>query len=131
MVVGFIRRQLGREARSLRYVIFGGQPEMSRLWDWAIGLVPSALKGEAVVNFRGALSAVTALALVAAPTAAAAAPASAAARSTTSVVTPAEETVDGENALRGGGIFVALIAAIVVILGIIIAVNEDDEPNSP
>jgi uncharacterized membrane protein HdeD (DUF308 family) len=97
----------------------------------SIGLVPSAFKGEAVVILRGALSAVTALALVVTPTAAAAAPASAAARTTASVVAPAEETVDGENALRGGGIFVALLAAIAVILGIIIAINEDDEPNSP
>jgi hypothetical protein len=49
----------------------------------------------------------------------------------TSALTPADETVEGDNALRGGGFFVAILAAIAVILGIIIVANEDDEPNSP
>ena len=79
------------------------------------------------MNFKGLKTAVAALSLVTAPTIAAAAPIS------TPLTQPATETVEGENELRGGrgGFFVAIIAVAVVILGIIIVINEDDEPNSP
>lgn len=77
------------------------------------------------MKLKGLYTAMTALSLVAAPTMAAAAPAS------TPVTQPATESVEGENALRGGGFIVAIIAAAAIIAAIIIIADEDDEPNSP
>ena len=94
-----------------------------------MALVPSALKGETFVKLRGALAAVAALSLAAAPTVASAAPAAA----RTTAVTPASESVSGENALRGngGGVFIGVIAFVLIITGIVIAVKKKDRPNSP
>ena len=73
---------------------------------------------------------VAAAALVLAPTIASAqsVPGGQARVAPISGVEPAGESVEGSE-LRGGGIFVALLAAIAVILGIIIAIDEDDEPH--
>ena len=40
-------------------------------------------------------------------------------------------TAKNANDLAGGGIFVAIIAAIAVIVGIVVVADEDDKPNSP
>ena len=77
------------------------------------------------MKLKGLYTAVTALSLVAAPTIAAAAPIA------TPLTQPATESVDGENALRGGGFIVAIIAVAAIVAAIIIIVDEDDEPNSP
>lgn len=77
------------------------------------------------MKFKGLYTAVTALSLVAAPTIAAAAPVA------TPLTQPATESVDGDNALRGGGFIVAIIALAAVVAAIIIIVDEDDKPNSP
>jgi hypothetical protein len=37
----------------------------------------------------------------------------------------------GKDELAGGGVFVAVIAAVAVIIGIIIVAQEDDSPDSP
>lgn len=86
----------------------------------------------------------TALSLVAAPAIAAAAPVSTAARApvasapvasarvSTPLTQPAGETVDGDNALAGGGFIVAALAVVAVGLGLYVAVDKnDDTPNSP
>lgn len=72
-------------------------------------------------------TAIAALTLVAAPTIAAAQPIA------TPLTQPARESVGGENELRGGGpgFFILAIAVVVIGLGIYIAVDKDDEPNSP
>lgn len=36
-----------------------------------------------------------------------------------------------DSDLRGGGVFVAILAALAVIVGIILVANENDRPNSP
>ena len=77
------------------------------------------------MKFKGLYTAMTALSLVAAPTIAAAAPVA------TPLTQPATESVEGENALRGGGFIVAILAAAAIIVAIIIIADEDDEPNSP
>lgn len=35
------------------------------------------------------------------------------------------------NELAGGGVFVAIIAAVAVIVGIVVVANENDKPDSP
>jgi hypothetical protein len=71
-------------------------------------------------------TAVAGLSLIAAPTMAAAAPVA------TPLTQPARESVDGDNALAGGGFIIAIFAVIAVGLGIYVAVDKnDDEPNSP
>jgi hypothetical protein len=88
------------------------------------------MKGEADVAFKGLITAATSIALVTAPTMAAAQTTAA----TTQEVTPATETVDGEQ-LRGGFI-IPLIALIAVILGLCVATDicggdDEDLPTSP
>ena len=73
-------------------------------------------------------TAVAAISLVTAPTMAAAAPV------TTPLTQQASETVDGDSALAGlpgGGLIIAVFAAVFVGLGIYIAVDKNDKPNSP
>lgn len=77
------------------------------------------------MKLKGLYTAVTALALVAAPTFAAAAPVA------TPLTQPASEVVDGENGLRGGGLIVAFLAVGAIVLAIFIIADEDDQPNSP
>lgn len=75
------------------------------------------------MTFKGILTAIAATALVASPTMAAAAP--------VHVAQPATEEVNGDNALRGGGWVVGLLALAAIIAGIIIIADNDDKPNSP
>ena len=72
--------------------------------------------------FKKAITAVSAVALLATPTIAAA---------QTAPVEPASETVEGSE-LRGGFI-IPLIALIAIILGILAATHDDDDdlPHSP
>jgi len=84
------------------------------------------------VGFKGLIAATASVALMTAPTMAAAQASAAAAR--TAEVTPAAETVDGEQ-LRGGFI-IPLIALIAIILGIcagtdVCGGDDDDLPHSP
>jgi hypothetical protein len=78
------------------------------------------LKGEADVVFKKVITAASAVAMMAAPTMAVA----------QSSVEPASESVEGSE-LRGGFI-IPLIAIIAIILGILAAThNDDDPPKSP
>ncbi len=78
------------------------------------------------MKFKAFSTAFAALSLVAAPTIAAAAPVA------TPLTQPASESVDGDNALVGGGLIVALFAAVAVVVGIVIVASDDnDSPNSP
>lgn len=70
-------------------------------------------------------TALAALSLVAAPTLAAAAPVA------TPLTQPATESVDGDNALSGGGFLIAALAVVAIGLGIYAAANSDDSANSP
>lgn len=70
-------------------------------------------------------TAMAALSLVAAPTIAAAAPVA------TPLTQPAAETVDGDNALAGGGFLIAALAVVALGLGVYVAADSDDSPNSP
>jgi hypothetical protein len=80
------------------------------------------LKGEADVVFKKVVTAAAAAAMIAAPTVAAA--------QTAAPVEPASETVEGSE-LRGGFI-IPLIAIVAIILGILAAIHEDeDPPHSP
>ena len=83
------------------------------------------LKGDAGVKLKALYTAMTALSLVAAPTIAAAAPVA------TPLTQPASESVEGDNALAGGGFLIAALAVVAVGLGIYAAADSDDEPNSP
>jgi hypothetical protein len=79
------------------------------------------LKGEADVVFKKMITAVSAVAMMAAPTIAAA---------QTAAVEPSSESVEGSE-LRGGFI-IPLIALIAIILGILAATqSENDAPHSP
>jgi hypothetical protein len=79
------------------------------------------LKGEADVVFKKVVTAASAVALMAAPTVAAA---------QSAPVEPASETVEGSE-LRGGFI-IPLIAIVAIILGILAAIHDDeDPPHSP
>ena len=77
------------------------------------------------MNLKALYTAMTALSLVAAPTVAAAAPVA------TPLTQPATEMVDGDNALAGGGFMIAAFAVVAIGLGVFIAVDKDDKPNSP
>ena len=81
------------------------------------------------MKFSGLFAVAAAASLAAAP--AIAAPAPAHTSQASQAVQPAGETVDGDNGLFGGGVFVALIAAVVVIVGIVIVAKEDTSPDSP
>jgi hypothetical protein len=86
------------------------------------------------VAFKGLIAAATSIALATAPTIAVAQSTTATTASATHEVTPATETVDGDQ-LRGGFI-IPLIALIAVILGLCIATdicggNNDELPTSP
>lgn len=79
-----------------------------------------------VMKLKALYTAMTALSLVAAPTIAAAAPVA------TPLTQPAKESVDGDNALAGGGFIIAALAVVAVGLGVYVAVDKnDDSPNSP
>jgi glycerol uptake facilitator-like aquaporin len=75
------------------------------------------------VGFKGFVAATAAVALMTAPTVAAA---------QSVEVAPASETVTEGSELRGGFI-IPLIAIIAIILGILAALNDDDDdlPHSP
>ena len=80
------------------------------------------------MGFKGIIAATASVALMATPTMAAAQASAAAARE----ITPAVETVEEGSELRGGFI-IPLIALVAIILGILAAVNDDDDdlPHSP
>jgi len=82
-------------------------------------------KGDEGVKLKALYTAMTALSLVAAPTIAAAAPIA------TPLTQPAAESVDGDNALAGGGFIVAALAVVAIGFGVFFAVDKDDKPNSP
>ena len=75
------------------------------------------------MGFKGLIAATASVALMTAPTVAAA--------QSAPEVAPAQEKVEG-SALRGGFI-IPLIALVAVVLGILAAVNDDDDdlPTSP
>lgn len=75
------------------------------------------------MGFKGLIAATAAVALMAAPTVAAA---------QSVEVAPASETVSEGSELRGGFI-IPLIALVAIILGILAAINDDDDnlPHSP
>lgn len=78
------------------------------------------------MKLKGIYTAMTAFALVAAPTMASAAPVA------TPLTQPAPESVKGDNALAGGsGIVIAVLAAAAVIAGIVVVARNKDKPNSP
>ena len=78
------------------------------------------------MKLKALYTAMTALSLVVAPTIAVAAPVA------TPLTQPATESVDGDNALAGGGFLIAALAVVAVGLGIYVAVDKnDDTPNSP
>ena len=78
------------------------------------------------VKFKAFNTAIAALSLVAAPTVVAAQPIA------TPLTQPASEKVSGDNAFAGGAGFIVLIFAVVAVgLGIYVAADSDDEPNSP
>jgi hypothetical protein len=82
------------------------------------------------VVFKGLIAAVSAVALMAAPTVAAAQTAApTVAAQSTSALAPAAEEVDGSE-LRGGFI-IPLIAIILILLGICIAGNICSKKNNP
>lgn len=70
-------------------------------------------------------TAMAALSLVAAPTIAASAPIG------TPLTQPATESVDGDNALAGGGFLIAALAVVAIGVGVYVAADSDDSPNSP
>ena len=82
-------------------------------------------KGDEGVKLKALYTAMTALSLVAAPTIAVAAPVA------TPLTQPATESVDGDNALAGGGFLIAALAVVAVGLGIYVVADSDDSPNSP
>ena len=77
--------------------------------------------------FKGIIAAATAAAMVVTPTVAAAAGSAAAARE----IAPAGESIEGSE-FRGGFI-IPLLVIIAILLGILAALNDDDEdlPTSP
>ncbi|MES3101597.1 hypothetical protein [Sphingomonas faeni] len=77
------------------------------------------------MKLKALYTAMAALSLVAAPTIAAAAPVA------TPLTQPATESVDGDNALAGGGFLIAALAVVAVGLGIYVVADSDDSPNSP
>jgi hypothetical protein len=77
------------------------------------------------VKLKVLYGAMAALSLVVAPTLAAAAPVA------TPLTQPAIESIDGDNALTGGGYLIAALAVVAIGLGIYAATDADDSPNSP
>ena len=77
------------------------------------------------MKLKSLYTAVAALSLVAMPTIAAAAPVA------TPLTQPATESVDGDNALAGGGFIIAAFAVVAIGLGVYVAADSDDSPNSP
>jgi hypothetical protein len=77
------------------------------------------------VKLKSLYTAVAALSLVAMPTIATAAPVA------TPLTQPATESVDGDNALAGGGFIIAAFAVVAIGLGVYVAADSDDSPNSP
>ncbi len=77
------------------------------------------------MKLKSVYTAMAAFSLVAAPTIAAAAPVA------TPLTQPANESVDGDNALAGGGFLIAALAVVAVGLSIYVAADSDDSPNSP
>jgi hypothetical protein len=77
------------------------------------------------VKLKSLYTAVAALSLVVTPTIAAAAPVA------TPLTQPATESVDGDNALAGGGFIIAAFAVVAIGLGVYVAADSDDSPNSP
>lgn len=78
------------------------------------------LKGKNV-KFKAFSTALAALSLVAAPTIAAAAPVA------TPLTQPAAESVDGDNALAGGGVLIALLAVAAVAAGIVVVASDNND----
>ena len=79
--------------------------------------------------FKGLIAAAAAAALVAAPTVASAQASAATAAAATTEVAPAEENVEGSE-LRGGFI-IPLAAIILIILGILTQLKDDEDRVSP
>lgn len=77
------------------------------------------------MKLKALYTAMTALSLAAAPTIAAAAPIA------TPLTQPATESVDGDNAAAGGGFVIAALAVVAIGLGVYVAADSEDEPNSP
>lgn len=78
------------------------------------------------MKFKGITSALAAVTLVAMPTLAVAAPVA------TPLTQPAAETVDGDNAVVGGAVIIGVVATAAIVAGIVVVATEnDDEPNSP
>jgi hypothetical protein len=77
------------------------------------------------MKLKALYTAMAALSLVAAPSIAAAAPVA------TPLTQPATESVDGDNALAGGGFIIAAFAVVAIGLGVYVAADSDDSPNSP
>jgi hypothetical protein len=77
------------------------------------------------MKLKSLYTAMAALSLVAAPSIAAAAPVA------TPLTQPATELVDGDNALAGGGFIIAAFAVVAIGLGVYVAADSDDSPNSP
>lgn len=77
------------------------------------------------MKLRSFYTAMAALSLVAAPSIAAAAPVA------TPLTQPATESVDGDNTLAGGGFIIAAFAVVAIGLGVYVAADSDDSPNSP
>jgi hypothetical protein len=76
------------------------------------------------MKFKGLYTAMTAITLIAAPTLAAAAPIG------TPLTQPASETVQGDNALDGTEIAVAILAVAAITAGIV-AGTSNNSPTSP
>jgi hypothetical protein len=87
------------------------------------GQIQLSTKGEADVVFKGLIAAASAVALAATPAVAASNNAAAASRAAAQVA-PAGETVEGSE-LRGGFI-IPLAAIVLIILGIIILVKDNE-----
>jgi len=77
------------------------------------------------MKLKALYTAMAALSLVAAPSIAAAAPVA------TPLTQPATESIDGDNALAGGGFIIAAFAVVAIGLGVYVAADSDDSPNSP
>lgn len=77
------------------------------------------------MKLKSFYTAMAALSLVAAPSIASAAPVA------TPLTQPATESVDGDNALAGGGFIIAAFAVVAIGLGVYVAADSDDSPNSP
>jgi len=77
------------------------------------------------VKFKGLYTAFAAASLIVAPTLVAAAPIA------TPLTQSAGETVDGDNAVVGSGIFIAVLAVGAIAAGAVAAASNNDSPTSP